>query len=473
MRKFYLLTTLVLGVFCKTYSQDTANFSIHINANNIVEFINASHLHEDAYRKAIWSFGDGTWLSTAPLSNTSHTYKNGTYTACLKIYKYQTNTHDSVLTSELCKTFTIGNVSSDSCSADFNVGPVSSVNSLTRSFLALPWHNHQKIVKQVCWNFGDGHDTCVTYPSTASPNNFEVHHTYAQTGNYNVCVKILYDGGCGSDKCKIVSVELPHDTCYINILEAATNVNRLEHHFYAGLAPNKVAERICWSFGDGADTCYNITAGSVQQAVSIVHRYPAPGTYHVCVRVKYSNGCEAEKCMEIVIRSTANVCGGYMLDSIGNGKAVYFKGYSVNSSNDHATTWRWTFGDGSLANDQNATHTYKEPGNYDACLYIKTDLGCETKICKQITIRGNTQPKLTLTPNPVNTILHVLFLSTFQEEVKISIYNANGLIMKTFVRAALVGNNNWDFDVSTLPVGVYTVLVSSPHQLASAIFFKE
>jgi PKD repeat protein len=136
-------------------------------------------------------------------------------------------------------------------------------------------------------------------------------------------------------------------------------------------------------------------------------------------------------------------------------------------------TWRWTFGDGSSANDQNVSHTYTTAGNYEVCLYIKTDLGCETRICTHITVQGETKPTLTLVPNPVTTTLHANFISVLQEQVTINIYNANGVLIKSFSRLAVAGANTWEFDVASLSAGIYSVIVTSPHQLANAIFFKQ
>lgn len=566
MRKFYLLLTLLLGLH-QAYSQDTANFNYTITPNNNVEFINTSHLHGDAVRKAWWSFGDGARQMTPPLANTSHHYNNaGTYTACLRIYKYFTNSNDSVLTAETCKIFTIASTTTpDSCHAEFT-NTSSSTNGPTQNFVAIPWHNHNKKPERICWNFGDGSDTCIQYDPNVS-NNYEVHHSYLQPGTYNVCVtikyqggcessycrvivvgdqcradfevesisayalskhfiaqpwhalqkkpvricwtfgdgtseciqypttstepytinhnyaqpgqytvcvKILYDGGCESQKCKNVSVIAPPaDSCYVNVFDVATTTTNLVRHFYAGPMPNRVAERICWNFGDGTDTCYDLPNPATQQSLTIEHHYPAPGVYHVCVKVKYAGGCEAQKCREVVIRSNTNLCGGYMTDSITGPRTFKFRGYSIMNANDHVISWRWTFGDGTTAFTQDPSHTYLNGGNYEVCLYIKTDLGCETRICKHIIIQGQNQPQLQLTPNPVINNLHALFFSTFQEQVVITIYNANGVVVRTYTRPAVVGANNWDFEVGSLPAGIYSVIVSSQHQLANAIFFKQ
>jgi PKD repeat protein len=566
MRKFYLLTTLILFLFARAYSQDTANFSFTIGLNDQVSFINTSHLHGDAVRKAFWSFGDGTKQMTTALGNAFHQYSGaGTYTACLRIYKYSSSSNDSVITGEACKTFTLSNTTADSCRAGFtNSG--SSATDLTQVFVAQPWHNHEKRPEEICWNFGDNHDTCIKYDPalsnnyavyhhyaqrgqyqvcvkiryqggcqsdycrtitvggdeckvdytvdavTASPlskhfvaqpvsalqkkplkicwdfgdgsteckqyttsynESYAISHTYAKGGTYNVCVSVLFDGGCESRKCKFVTVETPTTDCAVNVFEVATTATNLERHFYVGLMNDRQVEKICWIFGDGRDTCFSVSYPLTNAALLIGHHYPAPGVYHVCVRVKYAGGCEAEKCREVVIRSSANVCGGYMLDSVTGTRTIAFKGFSIQNSNDHVVSWRWTFGDGSSADGQQVSHTYASGGSYGVCLYIKTDLGCETRICKNVTVEGENHPRLVLTPNPVITTLHATFLSLLQEQVTINIYNANGILLKTYSKTAIVGTNTWEFGVGDLPAGIYSVIVSSQHQLANAIFFKQ
>jgi hypothetical protein len=327
---------------------------------------------------------------------------------------------------------------------------------------------------KICWNFGDGIAECKQY-TTASIDAYAINHQYAKAGQYNVCVSILYDGGCESKQCTVINMAPPPppDTCLVNILEAATNINNLERHFYAELMKERRPEMVCWIFGDGKDTCINLPSTSAIQPFAIAHRYLAPGVYRACVKVKYAGGCVAYKCLEVVIRPTSNVCGGYLTDSLLKERTFRFNGFSIQNPNDGVVTWRWSFGDGTSSNDRNVTHTYPAPGKYEVCLYIKTNLGCETKICKYIIIQGEPKPILQLTPNPVSSVLHTVFVSAYPEQVTINVYNANGILLKTFTRAAVQGTNAWEFDVAGLPAGIYSVVVKSPHQLANAVFFKQ
>jgi len=568
MRNFYLLTSLVMTLF-QANGQDTANFTYTISSANQVIFSNTSHVHGDAPQKAVWLFGDGVKQVTPPLANTFHQYTTaGSYTACLKIYKYSNSSNDSVVTADVCKTIILSTSSPDSCRVEFsNTG--NTTTPVNQAFVAKPWHNNQKKPEQICWNFGDSHDTCIKYdpnlssnyavnhnylkpgpykvclrvlyqggcvseycrviniagdecktdfkmePVMASPlsrhfiaqpwniqlkkpvrvcwdfgdgakeckeylttntDPYAINHSYTRPGQYNVCVNILYDGGCESKNCKTIVIETPPpppDSCFVNVFEVATNLNNLERHFYAGTMQDRRPEKICWLFGDGKDTCISIPNPLTAQSLVVGHLYPAPGVYHVCVKVKYANGCEAQKCREVEIRSASNACGGYMVDSFMNRRTFAFKGFSIQNPNDHVVNWRWTFGDGSSSNDKNVTHTYTTSGKFEVCLYIKTDRGCETRICKYVVVLGESKPILQLAPNPVTTTLHAVFLSMLLEPVTINIYNANGILIKTYSRIAMNGTNTWEFDVAALPAGIYSVLVISPHQLANAIFFKQ
>lgn len=572
MRKFYLLLTLVAAIFfINTNAQDVAGFNFTIGPNNLVSFTNTSTLNGQSERKAYWSFGDGSQIITPALSNTQHQYTAaGSFTVCLKIYKYSnTGTIDTIITSQICKIISI-QTDSDHCAANFT-DHNSNVSPLIKIFAAQPQHNNNKKPEKICWEFGDGKDTCIQYnPANASnytaqhnytrageykvcirikyqggceayycreirvglpipdscqadfrfeqlnatplgkkfipilPNagqkkptricwifgdgkdtciqysagytgNYSVNHQYTQHGNYEACVKIFYEGGCEAKKCKAVTIlPPPVDSCHLKIFQVQTNIQSLEKAFYATTSPDKIAEKICWNFGDGTDTCINLPSPLTSASLAIRHRFPSPGVYRVCAKVLYARGCTAHYCIEVIIRNNTNICGGYFVDSLIDPRKILFKGYSIMSGQDQVVSWRWTFGDGSSGTGQDVKHEFAQGGNYEVCLYIKTSLGCETRICKKIIVRGNTSaPQLHLSPNPVSTTLHAEFQSYFQEQVNISIYNSNGLVIRSYSKNAVQGMNSWDFNLATLPAGVYSVIVASAQQMANAIFFKQ
>jgi hypothetical protein len=231
-------------------------------------------------------------------------------------------------------------------------------------------------------------------------------------------------------------------------------------------------ERICWYFGDGNDTCIMVNPTSPTTNLFIRHTYPGPGVYRACVKVKFAGGCEADDCHELVIRPASNVCGGFMFDSLAGPRTYKFRAYSINVPNDEVIAYRWTFGDGASATGREVTHTYTQAGDFEVCLYIKTRLGCETKICKTVRVPGNNDPQLYLTPNPVINTVTVYFRSTHTEQVGIKILNTNGTPVRAFTRNVTVGPNTWTHDLSNLLSGVYSYNIQSPNQQASVIFLK-
>ena len=433
-----------------------------------------SHNNNRKPARICWQFGDG--LDTCinyPENYTGqyvvgHRYaQRGLYEVCVKILYY------GGCEARKCDHIQIGDP--DHCTADFEkiISPTST--PLQTYFRALPWNDNNRKPARICWQFGDGQDTCINYAENYT-GQYVVGHHYDHPGQYEVCIKINYYGGCEARKCKIINVEQPNNSCTVHLFEIAPSITSLTREFVAVPASTPVRRpiKVCWYFGDGQDTCIVFTNTTPPpQNLTIQHTYTAPGVYNACVKVFFDGGCIAQDCREVVIRATGNVCGGYMIDSLIAPRTFRFRGFSIHAQNDDAISFRWTFGDGAIALGREVTHTYSQGGNYEVCLVIKTRLGCETRICKTIHIPVSNQPILNLSPNPVINVLHVDFFSTQTEQVNVKIFNATGTPVRSYVRNVTAGPNSWNIDLSTLLPGVYSFVIQSPNQLASAIFLKQ
>jgi hypothetical protein len=430
------------------------------------------HNNDKKPKTICWKFGDGSdTCINYPENYTGsytirHRYHNaGLYEVCIKILYY------GGCEAKSCKEIRIGNPAT--CTADFERAPLQDNNPLTIALKALPSNSQNRKPARICWTFGDGRDTCISYPENYT-GLYVVGHRYTQPGQYEVCIKILYYGGCEAKKCKAITIPPPPERCEVRLFEITPSITSLVRGFYivpASSADRRV-ERICWYFGDGDDTCVMVTPTNPTPDFLIRHTYPAPGVYRACVKIKFVGGCEAHDCIEVVIRPASNVCGGFMVDSLAGPKTFKFRGHSINTPNDEVIGYRWTFGDGTSGIGREVTHTYDRAGDFEVCLYIKTRLGCETRICKTVRVPGNNEPQLHLTPNPVSSIVNVSFRSTHTETVGIKILNANGVPVRTFTRNVTVGSNNWSHDLSTLMTGVYSYNLQSPNQHASVMFLK-
>lgn len=470
--------SILSAQICKVVTIESvcqANFeTVSATVNALEKYFVAQPLHSQNKKpvRICWTFGDNSDTCIQYATSFTGTYgvhhvysHSGNYNVCVNIL------YDGGCEAHSCHTIHAG--SEDSCRANFERIPFTSTNDIfTAGFRALPWHSNNKKPARICWSFGDGTDTCVNYGQDYN-GNYVISHTYHQSGQYQVCINILYYGGCEAHTCK--SITIMTGGCTANVFEITQSNNTLERNFYAAVTsiPPHPVERICWNFGDGSDTCIVSATASTPPPLSIHHVFPGPGVYHVCVRVLLQGGCVAENCKEIEIRHPNDLCGGYMTDSIVGPRTFRFKGFAIHRPDDPVVGYHWTFGDGTSGNGPEVTHTYNNGGEYRVCLLINTQSGCETRICNTIRVAGNNQTGLVLSPNPVINILHALFFSTHNETVNIRIVNATGLIVRTYTRTAVVGANNWEFDVSGLPAGPYLFTIQSPNQLASALFLKQ
>src|SRR5215207_6571898 len=196
MRKIYFLLACFLTSFVlRAQTVNNVNFTFLADplTNNVV-FTNTSVLQGDGVKKAFWSFGDGSLAITGPLAGITHHYNSaGTYQVCLKIWRYSNTSNDSVLLGSECKSVTL----QQHCTAGFQWADSISTNSLAHhvGFFGFGSSNSNKIIKEICWNFGDGTDTCIIATVGTVPL-LNIRHNYTQNGSYNVCIRIKYDGGC-------------------------------------------------------------------------------------------------------------------------------------------------------------------------------------------------------------------------------------------------------------------------------------
>ncbi|AGB01803.1 PKD domain-containing protein [Methanoregula formicica] len=149
-----------------------------------------------------------------------------------------------------------------------------------------------------------------------------------------------------------------------------------------------------WDFGDGGT--------STLQSPS--HTYTSPGSYTVnlsIVNQTYGTTNYLRRTGYIKVYSaptaafTTNVTGGFY------NLPVSFTDQSTNIP----TAWNWSFGDGSYASSQNATHTYTAPGNFTVNLTVTNPAGSNTTSKKAyIAVSAPTIPVASFTANQTGGI---------------------------------------------------------------------
>ena len=489
MRKIYLLlAVLTYSILLRAQTTPSVNYSYTVRSGTTeVSFANLSQNLGDGEKKAVWTFGDNTTVTTGSYQGATHHYAApGTYRVCLKIYRNATASSNSTLIGEKCKEVVVPHAQ-QVCEAGIQWEPAAAPASRTIRFSGLGNSNPSKSIKRVCWDFGDGSRTCETV-SAATPSSalLKVSHSYALPGTYNVCIRIEFDGGCVAERCKPVTVAPPPPAvCEADFVVTPMSASALGRKLVVQPkhSQQKKPLSICWKFGDGApDVCKNY-GKDYTGAYAVEHVYTHAGNYETCVIVKYEDGCEKRVCHLVAINPPP-VCKASVYDLPVSEPAGTERKFGVElMPNKLAKQILWTFGDGksqlvTLSNPATpqqlrAVHNYTAPGLYTVCARITYDGGCIAEHCIKTTIGGNVRPALILSPNPVVNVLTAVFQSSRQQPVTVKVFNSYGVMLFQQTKNAVVGTNTWSFNVGSLPIGMYSMIVQSPQQLATAIFSKQ
>ena len=140
-----------------------------------------------------------------------------------------------------------------------------------------------------------------------------------------------------------------------------------------------------WSFGDGG------TATTSDPS----HTYTRAGTYNVCVYITTSLGCTSHYCDSITVGPNTLPCLTVISHQAGQNNDVYFNGYSSNNNGgtNPASSYYWSFGDGTTGTTQDPHHIYAQPGTYHICLTIITTANCSNTSCIDLVVGSNTPPR--------------------------------------------------------------------------------
>jgi len=122
--------------------------------------------------------------------------------------------------------------------------------------------------------------------------------------------------------------------------------------FYANTSTN--ATWWNWSFGDG-----NLSNITVENPV---YTYTSGGNYTVNLTTS-NNGWGEDTITPYYIQIYDAPITGFNAN-VTSGLLPLHIEFNVTTPDDHATTWNWSFGDGTFGNTQNVTHIYTTGGNY-------------------------------------------------------------------------------------------------------------
>lgn len=449
---------------CNSPSTNTCTaYFTHAAAGATVQFTNNS-IGSSAITTSFWKFGDGTNATT---SNPVHVYTaSGNYNVCLKI------TSNTGCVDSICKTVAV--VVPAACNAEFQFARDSANYKLYKFYAGVntAYPNNDPVIERK-WKFGDG-DSLLG--NVQNPT-----HLYAQTGTYNVCLKIKTQSGCVSDFCKVLTIVNPAATACIPAFTYVPQSTLLSFNSSMSMGANGdsiISRR--WTWGDS-------TVALTGNIVSPQHQYAQPGSYSVCLTIKTASGCEKTICKLVTATNINSACVPQFLSQrIAPKKVEFNSSMSWVAANDSIIERKWRFGDGTsilTGNLVSVQHEYPTTGVYTACLYIKTALGCVNEVCKPIVLQdsivqppaGVTEPIriMSMFPNPASIVLNTNIWSAYSNvAAELAIYDIYGVKKWSINKNLLQGTNFTAIPVANLLTGPYFFKVKTVYGTKSRQFFK-
>ena len=331
---------------------------------NVTQFNNQSQnvLTTDSF---LWNFGDGT---SSTVFSPAHFYSiPGIYTICLTVTRQSTVAGTPPCVRQYCKILTVLPQPTPVCNlfANFNFVP-NTTSLFTHSYVNTSINAAP--TDSIRWSFGDGTTSNVYSPT----------HTYANTGYYNVCLRIIKRNAAGtlqtnciSELCRWDSIIAPnpcnfqayfYDTLSSNVAPAIAYFTNQS----IGILPTDI---VTWTFGDG----------STGTGANPVHTYSNAGTYTACIRIVRQTAtgttpCIRDYCRTFTITAPVTTCNisanytWYRDSAVTIPNLYHFTNTTVGLSSTDSI--RWSFGDGTYSSAVNPNHSYAQTGTYQVCLRV-------------------------------------------------------------------------------------------------------
>jgi PKD repeat protein len=395
--------------------------------DKLVEFNINSYTYSDTIKSYLWDFGDGTTKTTEKISKISHVYaefgkeyqikvialgsyckdSSFTYVKPISAYcdtpRFTTQIFDATdsiictITSPKAKTsysWDFGDYSNyidgskvthkyaddgryevsvwlnDSinlCSANYseiikvgNADLWSDFGYYELDSNKIVFENFSTLNAEYYWEFGDGFTS----------KEIGVEHKFRQAGIYNSCLTVKNASGI-KKKCKEITVG--HVDCKADF---SFTIDSKGNAVFTDKSKG-TSQASTWFYWDFGDWNYSYDQNGK-------HTYSEDGVYKVNLYIyNYVTGCSDEITKEITVGNTATICKADFTYYIENdNKTIHFEDASKN-----ATSWYWTFGDGTFLSNAKVDKIFNKPGLYNVCLTVfnKAD-GSTSSKCEEIII---------------------------------------------------------------------------------------
>lgn len=196
-----------------------------------------------------------------------------------------------------------------------------------------------------------------------------------------------------------------------------------------------------WDFGDN-------TSGT---GIIATHRYTAPGTYQVQLKVTDSNGLSNSSAFQAVTVGGGAAPTADFIFSPSNpamGQTIFFNGTTSTAGQGHTIVrYDWDFGDGRRRSGSSVTQSYSVPGSYNVVLTVTDEAGQTGQSIKPVAV-GASPATAAFTYSPTDP--------TVGTTINFNAGDSKGEGTNSIVRY------EWDFGCSTAQCTTPTVTSTSP-----------
>lgn len=240
--------------------------------------------------------------------------------------------------------------------------------------------------KKFIWHFGDGSpDVTTDIPSTQ--------HIFSSLGNFRVRLISIDSLTCNIADTAFLTIRVRDDKADISFTSLKLQpCDSLKYQFTnTSVAPVTKPfgpASFEWSFGDGTTLISN--------APTVVHSFPASGTYNVALRLVDTGYCNSPDSATLQLRIAANVKAQFETPAAGCAPyAAVFNNTSLAGQQ-----FFWDFGDGTTSTDVNPVHTYNFVDTYTIKLIVVDQQTCNITDSTQQTIIVSAKPTAGFTFGP-------------------------------------------------------------------------
>lgn len=341
-------------------------------------------LNTSLFQDYKWVFGDGS-TTNAQGNGAFHNYtkeRDAPYEAYLLLTDLNNCEHTS---NKIPLTV-------NGATADFDIDPKQCKN-VPIHFTDKSTTKTSSTIVSWTWDWSDGsaQETFTTLPA-------DITHTYAAFGDYQVTLTVKDNTGCEHSISRTV-----HIAEMAAAFGGPSNIACLNTPFQFSNSSYNTPLTYEWDFGDG---------GTSTEATP-AHTYTVPGKYTVSLTVQSPVGCRESVSTTDFLR-VPNPIADFTLPAVAADVCPPIQLTFTNNSSDYVSS-AWDFGDKGTSTEQDPTHNYIRPGNFDVTLVVYSEGGCKSSVAgpKRISIAGpdgtfSVTPEkgcdpLTITMNAVST----------------------------------------------------------------------